>query len=206
MWNCTDWQTGDSGRVSQGKFSYDTENNTIIINAGTGVNNTCLSFNYANCDYDVRKSDKYLVVRGRNLSTASGKNYLWWLNGVNRGTSVVPDFTKTISMKDAEGKTYRSVIIAWDMTKSGIDDNNSTDPFSFANGQTIFGLTSTTGTSTIEYIGFVSSVDDYVQTVGIPSVSAVSKGKGTVYSLSGTPATDATKGVVIKDGKKVARR
>ena len=126
---------------------------------------------------------------------------------MNRGTSVAPDFTKVISMKDAEGKTYRSVIIAWDMTKSGIDDNNSTDPFSFANGQTIFGLTSTTGTSTIEYIGFVSSVQDYANTVGVEEVVTTTKnGNGAIYSLSGTPATDATKGVVIKDGKKVARR
>lgn len=207
VWNCTDWQTGDSGRVSQGKFSYDTENNTIIINAGTGVNNTCLSFNYANCDYDVRKSDKYLVVRGRNLSTASGKNYLWWLNGVNRGTSVVPDFTKTISMKDTEGKTYRSVIIAWDMTKSGIDDNNSTDPFSFANGQTIFGLTSTTGTSTIEYIGFVSSVQDYANTVGVEEVVTTTKnGNGDIYSLSGVKLNEEpSTGVYIKDKKKVVK-
>ena len=206
VWNCNDWKTGDSNRVSQGKFTYDTENNTIIINSGTGVNNTCLSFDYANHDYDVPLANKYLVVRGRNLSTTSGSSYLWWLNGVNRGSSVAPSYVKSFTLTGSDGKKYKDVVIAWDMTASGLDANNSVDPFSIANGQTIFGLTSTTGTSIIEYIGFVSSIQDYANTVGVSGVVTTSKDKGAVYSLSGVKLKqEPSTGVYIKDNKKVVK-
>ncbi len=202
VWNCNDWKTGDSNRVNQSKFMYDTENNTITINAGTGVNNTCLSFDYSNSDYEMKQANKYLVVRGTNLSVTSGKNYLWWLNGVNHGTSVAPTFTKTLTLTDANGKSYKSYVIAWDMTKSGLDSNNSGDPFSFAAGQTIFGLTSTTGTSVIEYIGFVNSLDSYVETVGIGRVENVNKKGDKTYNLAGQNVEKTAKGIVVSGGKK----
>jgi len=205
VWNCTDWKTGDSGRVSQNKFSYDTENNTIIINSGTGANNTCLTFDYANHDCEVKLANKYLVVRGRNISTASGKNYLWWLNGVNRGSSVAPTYTKTLTLNDASGKSYRSYVIAWDMTKTGLDGNNNADPFSFAAGPTIFGLTSTTGTAIIEYIGFESDVNTYSETVGVTTVSSSEMNNDKAYNLVGVEVADSATGIIVKSGKKIRK-
>jgi len=202
-WRCTEWKSGDTGRVSQDKFVYDTENNTITIKAGTGANNVCLSLDCEKCKYsDVTSDKKFLVVRGQNLSTASGKNYLWWLNGVNRGSSIAPTATKVYSYTDADGKKIVDNIIAWDITKSGLADNCSGSVFSIAEGQTIFGLTSTTGISIIKYIGFETSVADYITAVGISSVYTSPKNNGATYNLSGQPVADDSKGIVIKDGKK----
>ena len=195
-WNCKDWKTGDQNRVAQSKFEYDTESNTITINAGTGANNVCLTLDYADKGYEVAAKNKYLVVRGENLSTTSGKNYLWWLNGVNRGSSVAPTTTKTITYTDANGAKVTERVIAWDMTKSGIADNNQGDPFSICEGMTIFGMTSTTGKSIIKYIGFESSVDAYCQAVGIGELRA-SAGTQVVYSLSGVKQKRLAKGINI---------
>lgn len=208
----TDWVTGDANRIQQSNISYDTEKNTITLNAGKGANNVCLQLNTADNDYTVKADQKFLLVQGTNLKTTSGASYLWWLNGVNKGSQVVPTTTKTITV-DGE----KATVIAWDMTKSGLAGNNSCDPFSVCQGMTIFGLTSTTGTSTISYIGFESSVDDYLATTGITSVStagnATSHG---VYTIQGVKLNSDTKdniatdnmpnGIYIVDGKKVVKR
>lgn len=204
VWNCTDWKTGDSNRVNQSKFAYDTESNTITINSGTGDNNVCLSLNYGECEYDVLSSNKYLVVRGQNLNTASGKSYLWWLNGVNHGTSVAPTTTKTYIYKDESGKNVTERIIAWDMTKSGLDSNNTGDRFSICNGMTVFGLTSSTGTSIIKYIGFESDVNAYFQTVGIEAVPEDMDTPQAIYSTEGVLQQGLANGINIvkyKNGK-----
>lgn len=171
-----------------------------------------MQLNTADNDYTVKADQKFLLVQGTNLKTTSGASYLWWLNGVNKGSQVVPTTTKTITV-DGE----KATVIAWDMTKSGLAGNNSCDPFSVCQGMTIFGLTSTTGTSTISYIGFESSVDDYLATTGITSVStagnATSHG---VYTIQGVKLNSDTKdniatdnmpnGIYIVDGKKVVKR
>jgi len=202
VWNCTDWKTGDSGRVSQDKFTYDTENNSITIKAGTGANNVCLSFDYDNKDYVVPADKKYLVVRGRNINTTSGSSYLWWLNGVNKGSSVAPKENKTIKVTGADGKSYMDRVIAWDMSTSGLADNNIGDPFSICEGMTIFGLTSTIGTSIIEYVGFESDLTAYYETVSIthPTISPTTD---IMYNVKGQAISKATKNeIYIKNGKK----
>lgn len=149
----TDWVTGDSWRIAQSNISYDAAANTITLNAGTGSNNVCLNMNYADLDYTIESTQNYLVVRGTNLKTTSGASYLWWLNGANHGTSVSPTDVLT---SESTGET----VVVWDMSTSGLDDYNVGSTFSICQGSTIFGLTSTTGTSVISYIGFSSSPDD----------------------------------------------
>lgn len=136
--------TGDAGRVSQDKIAANIGNNTITVQAGTGNNNVCLMYN--NAGVSIPLSQKTLVIIGTNLSTTSGKSYLWWLNNANHGTQVAPTRTKKLANGD--------VRLEWDITKSGLNDNSKTNPWTL-NGKTIFGLTSTTGTTVIKYIGFV---------------------------------------------------
>lgn len=173
----TDWTTGDSGRVSANRFSYDSENNTFTVDAGTGDNNVCLMLDYTNCDYTADESDKFLIVRGTNLSRVSGKSYLWWLNGINRGTSVAPTLTRQLEDGD--------ILIAWNITQSGLSDNCKGSAYSLCMGMTIMGLTSTTGKSCIKYVGFHSSVDDYLEAQKM-DWSSVNEAKITnVYDIQG---------------------
>ena len=196
-WNATDWKTGDTNRVAQNKFTYN-DDNTITIKAGTGTNNLCLSLNYANIDeYLLQAAQKYLVVVASNASTASGSAYLWWLNGVNHGSSVAPTKTQRLT----EG-----IAFIWDMTQSGLNSNNSGDTFSICQGKTIFGLTSTKGTSTIHYIGFLSDISDIEQTVGIQSRPVSSKPSNQYFDLSGKPVTTPVPNhIYIQNGKKLLK-
>ena len=147
----TDWKTGDAARVAQSDISYDATANTITVKAGTGNNNVALTLDYAHTDYTVKSQQKYLVVRGSNLAMGTGKSYLWWLNGKNKGSQVAP--TKTLDLGS-------ETLVAWDITQSGINENCKGDVWNCSTGATIFGLTSTTGTSVISYIGFVSSISE----------------------------------------------
>ena len=126
----TDWVTGDPGRVAQNRISYDTDANTITV-PQTGSNNVCLMLDHEKTDYTIAKSQKYLVVKGQNLLTSSGSSYLWWLNGVNKGSQVLPTVAKTASV---DGESYQ--VIAWDMTKSQLDANITGDRPNVTIGQT----------------------------------------------------------------------
>ena len=196
----TDWKTGDAGRVAQDKISYDTEANKITVNCGTGNNNVCLTLDWTNTDYTVKATQKYLVVRGTNLATGTGKSYLWWLNGKNRGSQVAPDVARTVGDE---------LLVAWDITKSNLDDNCKGDPWNASQGSTIFGLTSTTGTSALSHIGFANSVEELTD---IASVNGAGKTSASnVYTLEGKSAGSANAngnlkhGVYIMDNTKVVR-
>ena len=201
VFRARDWQSGDEARVRQANITYDDINNTITLKAGTGANNVCLGLNHANTDYTLTPARKYLVVRGTNLSLLAGKSYLWWLNGINKGTSVAPTRTATVTISNGETKTYKQVI-AWDMTASGLDANNTGQRFSICNGMTIFGLTSTTGTSTIDYIGFESSIDDFITSTAVTLQTITPQVSSPAYTLSGIRKNGNYKGVYIKNGKK----
>ena len=215
----TDWVTGDPGRVAQSRISYDTEGNTIAI-PQTGANNVCLSLDYERRDYTIRKAQKYLVVKGQNLLTTSGSSYLWWLNGVNKGSQVVPTVAKTVS---EGGEDYQ--LIAWDMTRSQLDGNLSGERPNITLGQTIFGLTwngksksSSKRGAIISCIDFVENVDD-VLAISHPSLpDFCSNGAGKqgkqqgVYDLKGRRVSESSvshvpsvlpKGVYIVGSRKV---
>ena len=192
---CTDWTTGDPARVAANKITYDTEKNIIHVNAGTGANNVALMMKYEGLDYDIDKSQTFLVVRGSNLKTTSGASYLWWLNGVNRGSQVPPTTSKTITVNGEQQQ-----VVAFDMQTSNLYDNFSGDRPSVCMGQTIFGLTSTTGASDIYDINFVSNVDDYIGQATTVAAPPMKRLPSTEYDLGGRPYTG--KGIRISKGRK----
>ena len=187
----TDWTTGDVNRVSADKFIYDEEANTIMVKAGTGNNNVCLMLDYNKCYYTADETDKYLVVRGTMLNISSGKSYLWWLNGSNKGSSIAPHITKRLDGGD--------VVIAWDLTKTDLTANCKGTGYNFCAGMTIFGLTSTTGTSCIKHIGLHASVDEYIDALRIGDVVMDESACVNVYDSAGrllresVKSTDATR-------------
>lgn len=196
----TDWKTGDANRVAQDKISYDSNTNSITVKAGTGNNNVCLMMDYNSTDYKVKKAQKYLIIKGSNLAAGTGKSYLWWLNGQNKGSQVAP--TKV-------WKQNRETIIAWDITASGLDGNCQGDPWDFSSGQTIFGLTSTTGTSVISCIGFTDDLNNLPTGIK-PTAHTSAKTSGTLaYQINGVPlaenAADAAHGIFIVNNKKIIK-
>lgn len=195
----SEWTTGDTWRLKAENIKYDNEKNVISVTA-PGANNVCLMLDYGKTDYSINKDQIYLVVKGTNLSTASGASYLWWLNGANYGTQVVPDIVKTVS---EDGKDYQ--IIAWDMTKSGLYTNFSGEKPSVCVGQTIFGLTSTdaAGKSDIHLITFVKDVEALVS--GISVVETEKSPAASSYSISGIKVENPSDGIYIINGKKVVK-
>lgn len=196
----TDWITGDASRVEQANISYDAQANTLTV-AATGSNNVCLTLDTESTDYNVTSDLQYLIVKGTGLSLATGKNYLWWLNGVNKGSSIAPAYAK----KDAEG----DAVIAWKLSDTGLDANCQGNPWNLSAGQTIFGLTATTGTAVIKYIGFVSSIESFLETVGITSVATDHRTTAhAAYDLSGRPVSSLSRsghGIYVVGSEKVLR-
>ena len=156
VFHAPDWVTGDAGRVAQTRISYDTAANTITVKA-TGDNNVCLSLDYDNCDYYVSGTRQFLVVRGQGLNTGSKKSYLWWLNGVNKWSSVEPSYVGTTS--DGEQ------VVGWKLSESGLDANCQGERWSVCQGATIFGLTARTGTATISDINFAVTMEAYLESL-----------------------------------------
>ena len=191
-----EWGTGDAGRVAASHITYDTEKNIIHVRQ-TGNNNICLMLNYQNKQYTVSNKQKYLVVKGTNLKTTAGASYLWWLNGINKGSQVAPDIIRTIT---EDGKTYQ--IIAWDITKSSLDANFTGERPNICTGQTIFGLTSaaTDGSADIHLIDFVEDVQrDVIDGITTPRIQACND----YYDLNGIRVEHLTQGIYITQGKKI---
>ena len=108
-----------------------------------------------------------------------------------------PASTETITIDGVKQQ-----VIAWDMTTSGLYDNSTGDRPSICMGQTIFGLTSTTGQSTIHDINFVADIAEYENlTTSIASPTSTYHSIGT-YNLKGQSIQHES-GVIIKNGKKV---
>ena len=193
-----EWTTGDAARVAASNITYDTDRNIIHVKA-TGANNVALMHKYQEHDYTISNDQKFLVVRGTNLSTSTGASYLWWLNGSNHGTQVAPSRSSSVT---ADGKAQ--TVIAWNLPNSGIYENFSGDRPNVCMGQTIFGLTSTTGQSDIYDINYVSNVDEYINhTTGIRNVSSTSTDNSPecLYRPDGI-RSDGKRGIAIKKGRK----
>ena len=193
------WVTGDANRVAASNITYDKEKNIIHVRA-SGQNNVALMLDYNKCDYTIAKSQKYLVVRGNNLKTTSGANYLWWLNGVNRGSQVAPVTAKEITVGGAKQQ-----VIAWNMATSELYDNFTGDRPSVCQGQTIFGMTSSTGQTDIYDINFVESIDDYLTKNTAISLLTVPSTDDTLYTLSGIKIQKPEKGIYLTQGKKIIK-
>jgi hypothetical protein len=196
---CTDWTTGDPNRVQASSFAYDEDNNNFTVSA-SGANNVCLMLKWEENDYDIASDRKYLVVRGSNMSLSNGASYLWWLNGTNRGSQVPPASTNTVTIDGVKQQ-----VIAFNMATSGLYDNFTGDRPNVCMGQTIFGLTSTTGKSTIYDINFIANPDDYLElTTALENPVRMESSTGT-YNLKGQNIQSKSSGVVIKNGKKIIR-
>lgn len=204
--HASEWTTGDVNRIPASSITYNEENN--IINAESKGNcNICLMLDYGKLNYNISKDQKYLVVRGSYLSTNDGDSYLWWLNGINKLTSISPEVKKRIIINN---KTQ--TILAWNLAKSGINDNLKGDNPNITIGQTIFGMTSTvsSGQCKIYDINFVKDINEYIDTVTSISDIEINSNKandGTIYDLSGRAVSKANlksleQGIYIKDGKK----
>ncbi|HBN47235.1 MAG TPA: glycosyl hydrolase [Prevotella sp.] len=192
----SEWTTGDSKRLQAANITYDTSDNTIHITS-SGNNNVCLTLDHNNAHYAIASRQKYLVVVGQNLSLADGASYLWWLNGCNKGSQVRPTVAR-----DVQVGGDRCQVIAWDMTQSGIADNISTlGNTDITSGQTIFGLTSTTGLSVIRDIAFAESVDSVM--TAIAGVKAGGDKSQALYTVDGKKAGKATRGVYVAKHKKI---
>lgn len=194
-YQATNWKTGDSGRVSQNNISYNTADNVITVKA-SGNNNVCLMLDYENLEYNVKAAQKYFTVIGEGLNLGNGMSYLWWLNGVNKGSQVAPNTTRSSGTKK---------VVVWDITKSGLDGNCTGDEWSFCTGATIFGLTSTSGTARIYYIGFLSSLDEIDEVLAVNDIEMESTNKQPkqYISLDGIAHSAPAKGINIVNGKKV---
>ncbi len=181
--------TGDAGRVTQDHIVCDEDNNIVTVTAN-GNNNVCLNFNQEK--YTINTEDKYFFIQASNVNTADGKTYLWWFNGTNHGSSVKPTQREILANGD--------VVFYWDITQSGLDDKLTGRTYSFSQGNTIFGLTSTTGTTIIKNIGFNSEMT-------LPNVISslradINAPKG-IYDINGHKLQAVAKGINIVDGQKV---
>ena len=198
-----DWTTGDAGRIPASNITYDTERNVIEAKS-KGANNIALMMKYQNLDYDIDKSQTFLVVRGTGLSTGAAASYLWWLNGKNKASQVAATTRKTITV-DGQSQT----LIAWDMTKSNLYDNFTGDRPSVCVGQTIFGLTSSNsdGSCEIHDINFVADVTEYINTTTtVASVVSPSTSK-TAYDIAGRRIQGTPqRGMYIQSGQKILVR
>ena len=89
----TDYVSTDNNRAPQSSFSYDERSFTV---SASGQNNVAFKMG-AECDskYFITSLDRWFVVRGSNLKTGTADSYLWWINGVNHGTQVAPDYVST---------------------------------------------------------------------------------------------------------------
>lgn len=191
-----EWGTGDANRVSANRITYDSDKNIIHVRQ-TGNNNICLTLNFQNKQYTVSSKQKYLVVKGTNLKTTAGASYLWWLNGINKGSQVAPDIVKTVNEK---GQPFQ--IIAWDITKSDLNANFTGERPSICMGQTIFGLTSsaTDGSADIYLIDFVEDVQRDV----IDNINTIhAQTDPDYYNLNGMRVEHPIQGVYIANGKKL---
>lgn len=148
--DCTQW-VGVSGR---GSVTADKETNTI---KGTGAGDFNIAVNFSplyDNIYALNAGQKYLLVRGRDLSTDKEKSALWWLNGWNFGKTDYPAWT----FQNNEGDCFA----IWDVTQTGFSGSWPTSG-SFhlkSNGTwgTCLGMTSETanGTAKLNDISFYS--------------------------------------------------
>jgi len=194
------WTTGDAGRVAAGNVVADDAEGTLTVRA-SGQNNVCLMLRWQDTDYTIDRAQTLLVVRGTGLDISQPSNsYLWWLNGSNHGTQVAPAASRTVSINGVEQQ-----VVAWNMATSGIYENFTGDRPNVCMGQTIFGLTSATGTAVIRDINFATTLDDYLNiATGIIQnrMTPVSDNEA-FHSLNGIRVSQPAKGVYIHQQRKV---
>ena len=150
----TDYVSTDNARAPQSAFSYNEQ--SFTVNA-SGQNNVAFKMG-ADCDgkYFITPEDHWFLVSGSNLSTNITDAYIWWLNGVNHGTQVAPDYVTTANNKQ---------FFVWNMQNG----NNLFSWFGTAGERQVLnssgtgfilamGLTATTNAGTVSDIGYYSDM------------------------------------------------
>ncbi len=210
----TEWVPSDNNRASANQITYN-DDNTITINA-SGANNIAVGNSegmaaysgITTSNYIVTNAQQWFVVVASNVATENATDsYLWWMNGCNYGTQEVANIVKVLD----DGQ----VLVAWDIPTTAIGDNMTNDE-NYLDGWTCFGLTSTTGTSTISDINFYTWDDlavKYPELADGDAIGGVQTGISNVaedveiegiYDLSGRKVSKTVKGgIYIIDGKKV---
>ena len=191
QWDPNLWVAGDPGRISPSNVVVDQTAKTITVDK-TGDNNVALLYKTDQTLYV--EGAKYFVIKGKGLSTAEGKSYLWWLNNTNNGSQVAP--TKIV---EQDGET----IFSWTIAETGLGasfEAARTYLVGTASWNTTFGLTLADDNvpAVISYIGF--DKDDI--TTGVQAISNVAMGSNAIYNLQGVRVDNATKGLYIVNGKK----
>ncbi len=139
-------------QVDRGTVEQDIESNTLKV-TGAGTHNIAVNFSpaYDNL-YALSSSQKYFLVKGKDLSLVPTESNLWWLNGWNHNSADMPTWT----YKNNEGDCF----IIWNVTKGAFTAEwLASDVFNFkTNGSlgTCFGLTSTAadGVSVLSDLSF----------------------------------------------------
>ena len=137
--NANDWEAVP-GRSN---ILVNNEKNTINV---TGQGDFDIALNLAvNNKYSLNASQKYLLIKGKNLSLEKNKNALWWLIGNNHESTELPQLTLRDSDYD---------YILWDITETIFkNDWPSKGDFNINSNNkwnTCFGLTSVSDNQTSE--------------------------------------------------------
>ena len=212
---CTQWVSGDAGRVN--KVTYDTEANTITVYGKPGDNNIALQYATYNDGGSVINAEHcYFTICGRSLKRTAGTAYLWWLLGANHGTQVAP----TYMLRTSGGES----LFVWDIQKSGLADHFGEGTFEMSsNGMamnTVFGLTSskTDGTAVIHDINFytrdmlVTLYPEMQKYLGVPThifdAACCTETMNGIY-MGGVKVegnANLSQGIYVVDGEKLLRR
>ena len=131
-------------RVNASDITVDSKNNAITITK-TGAQNIALRCN--DKATFIEPGMKYFVAVASNVSKDKKDSQLWHING--QWVNIVNP-AEVITLPDGR------ILIAW-----SIEDTKSY----MQNGETVFGMTSTssTGQSTISYIGFAADLNQFVK-------------------------------------------
>ena len=196
----TEWISADSNRILQSNISYNEDDNTLSATPNSGNYNLALTLDLTTSKDYVVIGKKYLVVKGKNISLTPSDNVLWRLNGINQGSSVAA--TEVFSTESGE------VVVAWDLSSNPLNANCNGEWWDIFTGMTCFGLTSTSGTSTISYIGFDESLDSYKIPTGIEGITVTGGmdcSNSDIYNLQGyrIGPSENIPGIYIVGGKKV---
>ena len=156
----TDWVTGDPLRVQQENITYNADNTMTVV--ASGNNNVALNL-VTGTHYILESNRKYLVIEGSDLSTAMGASYLWFLNGQDEGEYyplyAVSGYDKNyLVWRIDESTSFNFNGLLGENTDLGT--GTTTLLKNSGTNNTLFGLTSTTGTSVISDINFYADLSE----------------------------------------------
>ncbi len=166
----TDWISMDAARATADDIAY-TDGNTITVTKA-GENNVALANGssaagpFSTENYYINDDETWFVVVASDVAYEKTDSYLWYMDGDNKGTNIAPDVVVALNSDNS------TLLFAWDLTTSGIDDNLTPDAdgYIMLDGWTGFGLTAASETAVISDINFYSweeAVEAYPQLANV---------------------------------------